>query len=335
MDSHANEPLRLAIVGAGTIGTIHALASRRVPGVQVRLVCSRTPTSARTLALRLGARAVTTLDEALAAPDVDAVLVATPTFLHAEQALAALRAGKHVICEKPLARDLASAQAMVSAAREAGRHLLTGHVVRFFPDMARLRQAVLSGRVGQPALVRLSRAASFPRGAGGWHNRPAESGGVVLDMGIHDLDWLLWTFGPAREVYARGLYGQALPLLDYALITVRMASGVIAHLESSWAEAAGFRVHGEVSGDGGLLTFDSADSAAYAEELRVSPDAEPGVIVPTSYTAESPYVLQMAHWARCLRGEEPPVTPPEEALAALRLSLAALESITSGQPVTL
>ncbi len=335
MDLRRGRPLRLAILGAGTIGTIHGLASRRTPEVEVRVVWSRTATHARTLAARLGARAVQEMSEAVTAPDVDAVLIATPTFLHAQPALAALAAGKHVLCEKPLARDLASAEELVAAAQRAGLRILVGHVARFFPDLARLREAVLAGEVGQPALVRMSRVAAFPRGADDWHDRPELSGGVVLDMGIHDLDWLLWTFGPAREVFARGLYARPRRLLDYALTTVRLESGVLAHVESSWAEREGFRVYGEVAGDGGLLTYDSADSCAYAEDLRLPSGDAPGVNVPSTFTAQSPYVIQLAHWARCLRGDEPPVTPPADALAALRLSLAAIESTVSGQPVTL
>ena len=154
-------------------------------------------------------------------------------------------------------------------------------------------------------------------------------------MGIHDLDWLLWTFGPAEHVYARGLLARRIPFLDYALITVRFCNGVLAHVESSWAEAADFRVTGEVSGDGGLLTYDSAESTALNVELRQPPVLPVGVIVPTSYTAESPYVSEQRHFARCVRGLEQPLITPEQAYDSLRLALSALDSVMSGQPVAL
>jgi predicted dehydrogenase len=126
-----------------------------------------------------------------------------------------------------------------------------------------------------------------------------------------------------------------MPFLDYALLTLRLRSGVIAHVECSWAEPAGFRVHGEISGDKGMLTYDSQDSTALSIALRNPPDTPPGVNVPTTYTAESPYVSQLRHFARCIRGEERPVITPEEAYESLRLGLAALDSITSGQPIDL
>jgi UDP-N-acetylglucosamine 3-dehydrogenase len=335
MAEKVSKPVRLAIIGAGTIGTIHGLCSLEAPEAVVTAVWSRSAEKAGRLAQRLGAKVCNSVEEAVYSPDVDAALICTPTFLHEAHAMAAIRAGKHVICEKPLTRELSTARAVIEAARQAGVQLHVAHVVRFFPEFCRLHDLVRQGTIGRPALVRMTRASSFPHGSGDWHNEITLSGGVVLDMGIHDLDWLLWTFGPAERVYGRGLYRRGVPFLDYALLTLRLRSGVIAHVESSWAEPAGFRVHGEISGDKGMLTYDSLDSTALRVDLRQPPQTPPGVNVPTTYTAESPYVSQLRHFARCIRGEETPIITPEEAYESLRLALASLDSIVSGQPVDL
>ena len=335
MPSEKHQPVRLAILGAGTIGTIHGLCSLEAPEATVTAVWSHTHQRAQSLAQRLRCSAYASLEDAVASPNVDAVLVCTPTFLHEEHALQAIAAGKHVICEKPLARDLSSASRLIAAAQQARVLLLVAHVVRFFPDFCQLRAAVRSGAVGQPAVVRMSRASSFPHGSREWHNQSALSGGVVLDMGIHDLDWLLWTFGPASHIYAKGLYGRGLDCLDYALLTVRMANEVMAHIECSWAEPEGFRVHGEIAGDAGLLAYDSLNSTALSIDLRQPPTTPPGVNVPTTFTAESPYVTQLRHFCRCIQGQEEPLIAPQEAYESLRLALATLESITTNRPVWL
>ena len=334
-EAKAADQVRLAIVGAGTIGTIHGLCSLQAPEATVTSVWSRSLDKARALASKLDAKAYNSLEAAVEAPDVDVVLICTPTFLHCRHALLAIEAGKHVICEKPLARDLAEARAIIDAAQSAGLELHVAHVVRFFPEFRRLHDLVLEDAIGAPALVRMSRASSFPHGSDDWQGQLELSGGVVLDMAIHDLDWLLWAFGPAKRVYARGLFPLGLSFLDYALLTVRLQNDVIAHIECSWAEPEGFRVHGEVSGDEGLLTYDSLSSTALRIDPRHPPDIPPGVNVPTSYTAESPYVLQLRHFARCVRGEEKPIITPQEAIDALRLALAALEALSTGQPVSL
>jgi predicted dehydrogenase len=326
-------PIRVALLGAGTIGAIHGLAIMQVPELRVTRVWSRSGAKAQALAERLGAQTCATVTEAVNSPDVDAVLVATPTFLHAEQTLQALAAGKHVFCEKPMARTLEDASTMLAAAQAADRVLLIGHVVRFYPEFKRLRELVLEGAIGQPGVIRLARVSSFPRGSGDWHNDLERSGGVWLDMGIHDLDWLLWTLGPVESLITRGLVGRGLPYLDYALTTLKLRSGAIAHIESSWAEKEGFRVYGEIAGDGGLLAYDSEDSTALRLSLRQAPATPPGVNVPTSYTAEGPNVAQLRHWAHCMLGREAPVIAPEEALETLRVSLAGLASMRTGQCV--
>jgi predicted dehydrogenase len=116
---------------------------------------------------------------------------------------------------------------------------------------------------------------------------------------------------------------------------VRFRSGVLAHVETSWAEAEGFHVEGEVSGDGGLLTYNSDESTALRVDLRQPPLLPPGVVVPTAYTAQSPYVLEQRHFARCIQGLEQPLVTPQQACDALHLALAALDSVSTGQPVAL
>lgn len=330
-----SETVRLALIGAGNIATVHGLCALQVPEAQITRVWSRSSDKAESLASRLGASPCDDLAEAFSSSDVDAVLVCTPNWLHAEHTLMALRAGKHVICEKPMARTLESAQAMITVARGSGLQLHIAHVVRFYPEFVKLHELVQSGAIGRPALARMARCSAFPHGSDDWHNDQARSGGVLLDMGIHDLDWLLWTFGPAQRVTARGLYGQRPPFLDYALATVRFASGAMAHIESSWAEREGFHTQGEISGDAGLLAYDSCETTALKVTLRTEPADRPGVSIPSSHTAESPYVRQLAHYCRRILGRDGPLIEPESALMSLELALAALDSIRSGQPVAL
>jgi predicted dehydrogenase len=327
-----DRPVRLAILGAGHIGARHAACAAQIAEAEIVAVWSRTPASAAALAAQVGARACATLQEVAEAPDIDATIVCTPSALHAEAAIALARAGKHVICEKPLARTVAQAEAIIQAAERADVQLLVAHVVRFFPAFRRLYDLIQGGAIGTPAVIRMSReTAGAPTG---WRADLAMSGGALLEMGIHDFDWLLWACGPAERVTCRAISrgGQSAP--DYALTTLRLAGGAIAHVESSMVATAGFRTHGEIAGDAGLLAYDSDGDTALRVQLR-EPGPAPAVQLPTTYTMDSPYVAQLRHFCRVIQGLEAPLITPAEALAALRVGLAALASAETGRTVSL
>lgn len=314
------------------MGARHAACLRASPQATLAGVWSRTSEHATLLAADHQARIYPTLQEMVCDPDLDAVIVATPTRHHAEAALAAIRAGKHAIVEKPLAHSTADADMLLREAERAGVLLLTGHVVRFFPAFRTLHDQVVSGTIGQPAVIHMSRETATP--LTGWRADLAEGGGVILDLGIHEFDWLLWTLGPVSRVYCRAVSRSGRSAEDYALTTLRFQSGAIAEVESSALRASGFRTYGEIAGDQGLLSYDSERDQA----LCVDTDA-PGRAVwqglPTSYAGRSAYVEQLDHWVRCIRGQEEPEVGPEQACAALRVALAALDSAESGKAVTL
>lgn len=325
-------PVRLAIAGAGHMGARHATCIRANPEAQLVAVWSRTHEHAAALATRADAKGVASVEELVQRADVDAVIVATPTANHAETALAAIRAGKHVLIEKPLARTVAEAEILVRAAEDAGVLLLTGHVLRYYPVFSSLHDQILAGKIGIPAVIHMSRETSTV--PAGWRSSLAEGGGVVLDLGIHEFDWLLWTLGPVLRVYCRAVCRSSATAHEYALTTLRFASGAIAHIESSAIRASGFRVSGEFAGDKGMLTYDSdLDQALRLDSEPVGRASLEGL--PTTYTGPSPYTLQLEHWVRCIRGFEPPAVPPEQALSALRVALAALDSAETGKAVTL
>ncbi len=328
----ATKPVRLAILGAGHMGAQYMACAQQVSEAQIVAVWSRTPASAAALASRAGARPIATLAEVAAADDVDAAIVCTPNALHAEAAIAMARAGKHVICEKPMARTLEQAEAMCQAAERARVHLLVGHVVRFFPAFARMHALLQQEALGQPAVIRMSRETdAAPRG---WRADLAMSGGALLEMGIHDFDWLLWACGPAERVTCRAISRGGTSAPDYALTTLRLASGAIAHVESSMVAAAGFRTYGEIAGDRGLLAYDSNCDMALQVQLY-EPSPAPEIQIPTTFTVTNPYVQQLQHFCRVIQGLEEPLVTPEEALAALHVGLAALESAQTGRSVSL
>lgn len=328
----ADRPVRFGIVGAGHMGARHAACLRVSQQATLAGFWSRTVAHAALLAADDDARVYPTLQDMVSDPALDAVVVSTPTVHHAEAALAVIRAGKHAIVEKPLARSVADAEMLLREAERAGVLLLTGHIVRFFPVFRTLHDQVVSGTIGQPAVVHMSRETATP--LTGWRADMADGGGIILDLGIHEFDWLLWTLGPVSRVYSRALSRSEGGADDYALTTLRFQSGAIAEVESSALRASGFRTSGEIAGDQGLLTYDSE-----CDQALVVDSDPPGRAVwqglPTSYAGPSAYVQQLEHWVRCIRGQEAPAVGPDQACAALRVALAALESAESGEAVAL
>ncbi|GAB4514678.1 MAG: Gfo/Idh/MocA family oxidoreductase [Anaerolineae bacterium] len=328
--------LTVGIIGAGTMGTLHAHHLRQIPGVELKGVTALPPTDADALASSMNIQRYDSVEALLADPAIDAVVIATPTPTHADLIVAAARAGKHVFCEKPLARRLTDGQRAVEACEAAGVKLMIGHVVRFFPEYQRIKTLIDGGAIGKPVMLRFSRVAPFPRPHGeNWYRDPALSGGVILDLMLHDIDTLRWYCGDVLRVYARSLTGRGEVERDYALVTMRMASGAIAHLEASWSHPGGFRTRVEIAGNAGLLATDSRESAPIQVERWGVQQHGGGVALPESPVAESPYLTELRHWVDHVVNDAPLLVTPEDALLALQAALAAMQSADTGKVISL
>ncbi len=326
--------IRVGIVGAGFMGSVHAASWAGCADAEVTAVTSGGSSTPDELARQHGATACPTLDDLLGL--VDVVDVCTPTDSHHDIVLAAAAAGRAVVCEKPLARTAEQGEKMVAFCRDAGVPLLVGHVVRFFPEYASAKNAIDNGDVGDPGVVRLTRATFQPsRAAGNWYVDHERSGGLVLDLMIHDFDYARWVSGDVRTVYARSVR-TARPEsgTDHVLAILRHESGALTHVEGSWAHPPPtFRTRGEISGTHGFLEFDSARDAPVRPVLRAGSRSGGDVTLPSSPLAVSPHTIQLRHFADVLRGTAEPIIAPDDALSALRIAVAVAESIEIGRPV--
>ena len=322
------------IIGAGTMGRFHAQAYAGMKDVRVSGIVDRDLRRAEELAKPLRASVFTTFEEAHGTVPAEVVDICLPTPLHKPFVLKAVNAGKHVICEKPLARNLEDAREMIDACREKGMKLFVGHVVRFFPEYVRARELVKSGRIGDVTVVRTGRGGSFPGGWNDWYADYQASGGLVLDLIIHDFDYLRWCFGEVERVFAKSLIGRGYARMEYALVTLRFRSGVIAHVEGTWSHE-GFSSRFEIAGKTGIIAYDSAKDRPLLVQERGTEVSAYGVAVPESPLNENPYARQLGHFLHCLKTGEPPVVTAEDAYRALEIALGALHSIETGQPVTL
>jgi UDP-N-acetylglucosamine 3-dehydrogenase len=327
----------LAIIGAGTMGTIHARSCMDIPEAQVTWVVDTDGARALALADALGARASANLDEALDDPGVEAIIVTVPTFLHRAVAERAAARGKHIFCEKPITRTREDAEALIAACARAGVGLMVGHVVRFFPEYARIRGELQRGAIGQVGVARAARLNAYPANAQGggrsWYADFALSGGPILDLMIHDLDTLRWYFGEVERVFARSLSDTPYqPQVDYALAIIRFAEGVIAHVEASWAHSS-FRTAIEITGEHGALRHASGETVPIRVE-RVGPAPSPsGALVPRGPLPAGPYEIELRHFLGCLASGEQFLTSGQEALRSLELALAVMESARTGRAV--
>jgi myo-inositol 2-dehydrogenase/D-chiro-inositol 1-dehydrogenase len=325
----------IAVFGAGRIGRIHATNIAHSPLAQIRHVVDVYPAAAEELANRLGAR-VSTVEEALADPAVDAVVIGTSTDTHAELVQAAARAGKAIFCEKPLDLDVATARDSLRVVEECKATLCLGFNRRHDPSFNKLKQEILAGAVGDVEVVSItSRDPSPP---------PAEyvgrSGGLFRDMMIHDFDMARWLLGEEPvSVFASGsvlvdpAIGQAGDV-DTAVVILRTASGKLAQITNSRRCAYGYDQRIEVFGAKGMV------SAGNATETRVAWANSKGVHseVALPFFLEryaDAYRLQLEKFLRLLGGEPVDIPGGADGLQALLIADAAQQSHDTGKPVTI
>jgi predicted dehydrogenase len=321
---------RIGIVGAGMMASWHAKRCQNLP-VTLAGVFDSNHSRAQTLADTFEIQAFDNLEACLDACDV--VDVCTPTDQHAEVVLAAAAAGKDVICEKPMARTLQDAETMVNACQDAGVRLFIAQVVRFFPQYAQAKATLQAGDLGTPGVIRLNRGGSFP---GRWYGDYARSGGVVLDLAIHDLDMARWCFGEADTVMARGLTFENISERDFVSLTLTFASGALGHVSGSWAYPAGkFVTSLEIAGSEGILEWSSLSPDPVQGSLDSSSDLTSVVndLANPLAAADDPYFRELEHALGCLETNTPFLIEPADALATLKLALAANASLKQGQPI--
>ncbi len=336
--------IRIGLVGTGFVAHLHARALTRI-GQPIAAVAGRDRDRAMAFAdeHRID-QVVGDWRTLVTTPDIDLVIVAAPTPHHAEMTIAALEAGRHVVCEKPLASTLADAQAMVAAADRAGRHLGYAEQEPFAPNYRRLLELIEAGAIGDPVLVKHRGAHSGPHSP--WFYAPEAGGGAIIDMGVHGIHLARAVFADAMpiEVVARGrTLRHDTSLEDDALLLVDFGEQRLAEVEASWIQLGGLDDHLEIYGLHGhaLARVSPNDGLRVYAEHGVEDAVEKALPMPGWASVSGDelhalgYVDQAADYVGAIaRGDSPSVTG-RDGLVVMRVVDAAYRSIASGAPVSI
>lgn len=353
-------PIRIGVVGAGAVvvnGHVPSLQS--IPGVEVAAICDTNLARAQEAAAKFNIpQAFADYQDLIAQGGVDAVTVAVPNAFHAPVALAALHAGKHVLCEKPLATSVADGEAMVAAAAQAGKVLAVNMSSRPRPEALMLREMAQAGKFGKItyAYGRLIRRNGIP-GFGSWFTRKElAGGGATMDIGVHVLDLMYWILGFPKVSAVRGeiqavhgpherglggwgadqIKGGVFDVDDLAVIHLRLADGGLVTVEVTWAIHARNEERFQLAGDlAGADYF--PDLYGKEQPLRIF-RTEDGMPVETILDVPrnpGAWADGFRYFVNACRGEGQPMASGAEGLAILRLLDAAYRSAAAGMEIVL
>jgi 1,5-anhydro-D-fructose reductase (1,5-anhydro-D-mannitol-forming) len=334
--------IRVGIVGLGFMGRMHYRCWKALPDAVIAAICESNPKAlaaageapkgnvegaAEHIDLR-DLDVYSDLSELLAAKSVDALSITLPTFLHAEMTVKALEAGVHVLCEKPMALNLADCDRMIAAARSARRMLQIGHCIRFWPEYVVTRQLIQGSQYGSTIAASFRRFSFMPAWSpDSWFADEERSGGQPLDLHIHDSDYIHHVFGLPTMVSSIADGPQT-----YISTQYHYHDGPAVVAESTWrmAPSFGFEMSFVIVLERASILFDSTRTPAF----RVCPADGP------SFTPEVPsgdgYLREIEHFARAVDGETvEPVVTSEQSRDTIRLVLAERQSAREGKPVTL
>ncbi len=342
-----SDPVNIGIIGLGFMGQTHIKSYRQIPGARIVAICDaiRLPADgnltgvagniATTDAIRFDmsvVRGYRDYRELLADAEVQLVDICVPTPLHAPTAIAALQAGKHVLCEKPLARKPILCRDIVAAAKSAKGYFMPAHCLRFWPEWAWLKQAIADARFGRLLALKLTRLSEPPGWSRGTYLKGDDSGGALLDLHVHDTDFVQFCFGRPRAVCSTG-QSRISGAIDHVSTIYKVSTGASVVAEGSWllGQGYGFKM-------AYLAVFEHAtadyDCTRAAEPLKVF-EAGKGAQVVRCDGADG-YVGELRHMVESIQaGRAPTVVTADDGLSAVEICAAEERSVASGRWETL
>lgn len=336
----APRPLRAGLLGAGSISRAHA-AGYLAAGADLVAIADPDADAAARRAEAFGIGGVYADAAAMFADaDLDVVSIATPVSTHHDLVLAAAEAGVHVLCEKPIALDLAQADAMIEAAATAGVTLQIGHQMRSDAAIQRAHALIASGAIGDVAFVRLRQAHDWGGAAEvrpSFQTRASGGGGTLLDNGVHLMDLARHLAGDVEEVYARVATRRwPVELEDTAHVSLRFTSGALGSVETSWS-ATGWEEGFWVYGSAGALEWTNRHTdPVLVRSSRASGGGDWATtdVARETFAAPKSHTAQVAAFLAAVRGEGVVPATGTDGREAVRLVLAAYDSAGRGLPVT-
>jgi predicted dehydrogenase len=340
------DKVKVGIIGAGFVADIHAASFAMILEGEVEAVASPTPGKAKHFAEERGIpKAFENYEELLTLKEIDLVTLCIPNYLHAQVTIDVARAGKHVVCEKPLCMNLEEADQMIAACRRAGVLLMYAEELCFAPKYVRAKTLVDEGALGKPFLIKQSEEHSGPHMPWFW-DVDLSGGGVLFDMGCHSIEFARWVFGkpPVKSVTAHlGTYVQMEKTRgeDHSFCIVEYEGGAVAHAENSWAKQGGVDDRCEIYGAQGftradllrgnsLLTY-SQTGYGYAVEKAESTRGYTFTMYEEIWNYGFPQ--EMKHFCRCVQGLETPLETGMDGREVLKIILAAYDSAGSGKRI--
>lgn len=339
--------VNVAVVGLGFMGITHLKAYRNIPNARIVALCDavRLPVNGVLAAAggnigsddaltfdMAGVKATHQLDELLADPAIDLIDLCVPTLAHPKLAIAALQAGKHVICEKPLARTAAAARAIEDAAATASGYFMPAMCIRFWPEYAWLKLAIDQQTYGRVLAARFRRVSEPPAWGREHFFDGAKSGGAILDLHIHDADFVQFCFGRPTAVYAQG-FSHYSGEIDHLLAQYQVASGAAVSAEGGWVmgDGHGFEMAFTVIFENATVDFNCNRGG---ESLRLFANGQQ----PRTISVEpgDGYLGELSYMIQCIADGHPPTTvTARDGASAVEICEAEGESIRTGQIVTL
>jgi predicted dehydrogenase len=351
--------MRFALIGAGVIGRTHAACiGELAPGATLALVADEVPGRARDLAAAYGAEAATSAEAVFSRADIDAVAICTPSGRHAELAVAALDAGKHVIVEKPVDVTLRAARLVAAAEARSAAVVTVISQHRFDPSSQVVHRAIQEGRLGR--LTSGVASVAWWRGqdyydSGDWRGSWAlDGGGALMNQGIHTVDLLVWMLGEPVEVSARTacMAHQRIETEDVAVAVIQFAGGALGVLHATTAAYPGLTARIQVHGDRGSAVIDG-DQLIYfhaapgdtdspgdgaAAGVNQAADVLPSQ-APVPAAGSDPRALSDAHlhqyrdFVEAIQQGRPPSVTVDDAIRALAVVTAVYQSARTGESV--
>jgi len=311
--------LGVAVIGTGFWGKNHARVYKELPSTELIAICDVDPARAESIAKQYGAKAYTNSGHMLKNKDIEAISVCTWSTHLANETLKGLRAGKHVLVEKPMATNSKQAKRLCQTAEENGLVLTVGFLMRFIPGLQSIREALERNKIGQLVCANAKRVSQWPERIG--------DVGVVKDTAIHDIDVMRFiSKQDPTTVYAKMGNMRHRKFEDYAHIMLTYRGGESAFIESNWLTPYKTRTL-TVTGSDAIMRLDYITQDLWIEQQKET--------LQPRYAFQEPLKCELQHFAECVAEKKKPLITGEDGVRALEIAQAATQSSAKNRAIKL